>query len=168
MGALPLLQFVRRVHTAATALAAAVAQGSVVFVAIVKPIIVGEFFAGGDVAQRLYKDPVLFLVGLTVGIAGVVHEHGHPMPIDHNLAVTDPKEIGERAAIVANVSLSFADAFARVLENTSFLRDVVQGEASSGVNIRGTNNQAWQAAVLPESVVSSITYDSARFCTTAR
>jgi len=77
--------------------------------------------------------------------------------VDYDLAVTDSKEIGERPAVIANVSLSFADALSRVLENASALRDVVQGKASSGMNIRGTNDQAWQAAVLQEVVVSSIT-----------
>src|SRR5271166_5726886 len=89
LGALLLPQLFWGIHASAAALAVAKA-GSVV-IAIVKPVIVGQFLAGGDVAQRNDVHPVSFLVGLAVGIAGVIHEHRHPVSVNDHLAVADSK-----------------------------------------------------------------------------
>ena len=51
-----LLQLLRRVHAAAAILAAAVARS--VVVTVIEPVVVGEFFAGLDVANAGDEDAV--------------------------------------------------------------------------------------------------------------
>ncbi len=76
----------------------------------------------------------------------------------HHCAVADSKEVGELAAFVALVALRLSDAFSGVFQDARTIGDVVQGEASGGMNVRGANNEARQVVVLPGCVGGSIAY----------
>src|ERR1019366_88446 len=126
-------------------------------VAIIETIVVGKFFAGSNVANRGDEDAFPFFVGLAVGIARMVHKHRHPVAIDHHLAIANAEQISERAAFVAGVAFGLGDALSRVFQDASTLGNIVKGEASSSVNVRGTNDETRQEEVLPVNLVCSIT-----------
>src|SRR5579875_1277944 len=131
-----------RVH-AAPAIAATAVAGRLVL-AVVEAVVVGQFFAGGNVANAFDVDAPVLLVGFAVGIAGVIDEHGHAMTVDHHLAIPYAKKIGEGATIIAIITLGLGDAFAGVFQHARPFGNVVQREASSGMNVGGTNDKARQ------------------------
>ena len=54
-----------------------------VLVGVVQVVLVGQFFAGGDVANGRDEDAAVFiLLGLAVGVAAVVDEHGGAEAVD--------------------------------------------------------------------------------------
>src|SRR5580692_9051092 len=142
-----LLELLRRVHASPAALAAAV-TGSIVL-AVVEPVIVGEFFAGSDVANAGDEDAVSVLIGLAIGIAGVIDEHRHAVAVDYNFAIADTEQISEWAPIVAIVAFGLGNAFASVFQYPSTVGYVVQRKTSGGMNVRGANDEARQAVSLP-------------------
>src|SRR5271165_1425350 len=161
LGAL-LLQLLGRIHASAAALAAAIARRIVV--AVVQPVIVSEFLAGGDIAQRNDVHPVVFLIRLTVGIARMVHEHCHSVSVDDHLTIADSKQVRERPAVVSVIALSFGDALACIFQDACAFGNAFQRETSGGVNVRGSNDEAQQKENTPWKFVGSIAHLQKLLC----
>lgn len=73
--------FLGRVHGAAAVVGAAVACAGVV-AAIVEAVVVGDFFAGGDVAKGDDPDVAVVFGGFGIPVATVVDEHGAAEAVD--------------------------------------------------------------------------------------
>ena len=83
-------------HGAAALDGAAVAVGGGV-VGVVEVVLVGELFAGGDVAEGDDEDAAVFIFGLAVGVAGVVDEHGGAEAVDDGAVLSGAEEVGDEA-----------------------------------------------------------------------
>lgn len=67
---------------------------SIVLVAIVQVVVVGELFPWRDAAQRHHPNASTQLFRFAIGVAGVVDVHRHAVTIDHGGTVSDAKEVG--------------------------------------------------------------------------
>src|SRR5215470_12544155 len=66
------------------------------------------------------------------------------MTVDHGFAVAHSKQVGKRAALVTTIAFFFRDTFAGVLEHNRTFRNVLQGEATCGMNVGGACYEARQ------------------------
>src|SRR6185437_14352867 len=112
----PSLQFFGRVHGLAAVGGSAVAGGFIV-VAVVEVVVVGEFFAGGDVANGFNPDATSNFVGFAIRVAGVVEEHGHSVAVDDDGAVADAEQIGGWRVLVFGVGEFLGNARAGVFDD---------------------------------------------------
>lgn len=106
--ALSALQFIERKHGSAATYRSTIAR-CILFIAIKQAIIVGNFFARGDIANRAYPNVPINFIRLAVRIAGMIDKHRHAVSVDDLGSIADRKEISDRFAIVAAVRLIFID-----------------------------------------------------------
>src|ERR1035441_4153654 len=134
------LEFVVAEHGGAAGGGAAIAV-LVVFVGVVQVVLVGEFFAGGDVADGGDEDAALFvLLGLAVGVAAGVDEHGGAETVDDFSAAGE--EVGDEAVLVAGVGDGLGQAGAVVLADADAFLDGPHGVAAGCVDGRGANDKS--------------------------
>lgn len=120
---------------------AAVAVGRFV-VGVVEVVLVDELFAGGDVADGLDVDAAVGLLGLAVGGAGVVDEHGGGEAVDDVVGAVDGEEIGYGFFGVAVVGDVFRDAGAVVFEDEAAAGDGVEGDDAGSVDGGGADEES--------------------------
>ena len=65
-------------------------------IAVVKVVVVGEFFSGSDVADGADEDPAIDFVSFTIWTARVIYECGNIVAVDHMFTVGQAKQIGAR------------------------------------------------------------------------
>jgi hypothetical protein len=129
-----------RVHRPAALGRSAIADGLVV-AAVIEAIIVGDLFAGGDLADGLDPDAPALLAGLTVGVATVVDEHGHAMAVDDHLATPKSKQIGDGRGFIGLVRLGLGEPGAGVFGDARAFADFRCGIAAGGVDGGGADDQ---------------------------
>lgn len=134
-------QFFCGIHGATAILRAAVAWG-LFFAAVVEAVVVAKFLAGGNVADGHNPDSVIGFLGLAIGIAGMVDEHGDAVTIDYFGAIANTEEIGDRFVFVAAVGLLFIDDGASVFDHAGAFRDGRGGVTTGGVDEGGANDEA--------------------------
>ena len=106
-------------------------------------VLVGEFLAGGDVADGVDEDAFVFgFFRLAVGIAVVVEEHGGAKAVDHGVAVANAEEIGDGTFAVTVVGLGLGKTGAVVFEDTRTFADGIEGVAAGTVDGGGPNEEA--------------------------
>jgi len=108
----------------------------------VEVVLVDELFAGGNVADGLDVDAAVVLLGLAVGGAGVIDEHGGGEAVDDVGGAVDGEEVGDRLLGVALVGDVLGDAGAVVLEDAAAARDGVERGDAGGVDGGGSDEQA--------------------------
>jgi hypothetical protein len=140
-GALAAADFVVGIHCSAATYGAAVAI-CIVFVAVVEVVIVGKFFVCLNIADGLDPDPAPLLVSFTIGLAGMIDEHGGAVTIDYDFAVAKSKKIGCWRVLILLISKFFADTRASVFHHPSARLNGRGGVASGSMNGRGSNDQA--------------------------
>jgi hypothetical protein len=84
----------------------------------------------------------LVLLGVAVGVAGVVEEHGGAEAVDDVALVAEAEEVGDGALGVALVGEFLGDARSVVLEDALAAGDGIERVAASGMDGRGANEQA--------------------------
>ena len=80
------------------------------------------------------------LVGLAVGVAGVVDEHGDAVPVDYLRSVTDSEEIGGGRVLVLYVGLLFGYARPGVFDDAGAILDWLGGVAAGGMDGGGADD----------------------------
>jgi len=124
----------RGVHAAPAFWHAAIAR-SIVF-AIKQAVVVGQLFAGLDIAQSNNPNVSRNDVGFAVGLTGMVDKRSNAVAIDHVLAAVETEEIRHRHVIIEIVGLLVAQAFADVLHDESAFSDSRGGVTTTGMNAR--------------------------------
>jgi hypothetical protein len=130
-----------RVHTSAAIFGPAKAQGKVIWVAIVKVVVVREFFSRKNLSNCTNDHSAVDLVGLAVRITGMIDEGGYAITINHALAIGQAKEVGSGRVLVNRVGFRVAKARARIFgdDRAAFYR---RGSVDTvGVNLRSANNE---------------------------
>lgn len=74
------------------------------------------------------------LLGLAVGVAGVVDEHGRPVAIDHLRSVPDAEQVRDGFIGVAKVGHILIDPRTRVFDDASAFGDGGSSVTTGGVD----------------------------------
>src|SRR6185312_17523443 len=102
--------------------------------ALVEAVVVGNFLPWGDVPDGLDPDAAAHLAGLAVWIATVVDKHGKAVPVDHDRAVTESKQVGHRGPLIADVGVLLFHACPGVLGNAGAFANSGGCVAACGMN----------------------------------
>ncbi len=141
LGSLAALYLFSRIHGSAALTGPAVADGFVV-AAVVKAIVVSNFFGRSYVADSLDPHMAIFFFCLAIWVATVVDEHGHGVAIDYDIPLAKSKQVGDGRLVVRLVSLLFGELMAGVFNYVSTFADGCCGVASGGMNGRGANDES--------------------------
>ena len=132
--------FGRRVHGATAILGAAIARGLVI-TAVIKAVIVGDFFARRNALHGVDPYPALFLPCLAIWVAAVVDEHGGAMAVDDDRAISESKQVGDGRLFIEHVRLILTESRTGVFRYARTLRDTSCGIATGGVNRGGADDK---------------------------
>jgi len=127
------LDFFFGIHAAAAGWGFAIAGAGVVG-AVVEAVVVGDFAAGGDVAEGDDEDSAIFFNGFGVAFAAVVDEHGGAEAVDDDPSVTESKEVGDGVVLVEVVGFFFGDAAAGVFGDAFAFGNDGGGITAGGVD----------------------------------
>jgi len=132
--------FFARIHRSAALACTAVADGLVV-AAVVKTIVVGDLFAGSDVANRRNPHAPPDFPRFAVGIATMIDEHCRAVAIDDDRAVSESKQIGNGRVLVCCVGFFLGEARPRVFGYAHAFTNRGRGIAARGVDGRRANDE---------------------------
>src|SRR5579863_7987133 len=105
----PAADLVVGVHGSAAIICAAV-TGLGVIASVVEAIVIGDLGAGGYVLDGPDPDTAAYFVGFAIGIATVIDEHGHAVPIDDRCPPAESKQVGYGRFFVEGVGFGLAQA----------------------------------------------------------
>jgi hypothetical protein len=111
-------------------------MGRVIRVAVVKVVVVGEFFSGSDVANGTDEDAAIDLVSFTIWTTRVIYECGNIVAVNHMFTVGQAKQIGARRVLVNGIGLVVCQTRPGVLDN-----NVLHPDWGCGVNPISVNSR---------------------------
>src|SRR6266404_477881 len=118
------------------------AERFILVIAVVEVVIVGELFAGCDIAGGDDPYSLVNLVSLTVGFATMIDESGGAMTIDDVDAVIQSKKIGLLAMVIQFIGLRACDARPGVFKDVRAFFYRVVGVNTGGMNVRRANDES--------------------------
>lgn len=126
----------------------AMTGGGVVFFAIEKVVVVGEFLARMNVANGDNPYLSVDLIGLAVGITGMIDECGNTVSIDDAITISHGEKISDVAMFVDFVAFFFGNARPRIFDDLCAPLDRSSSKDAGSVNFRGSNDQSHVREVL--------------------
>ena len=127
-------------HGSAAAVSAAMARNVLAGFGVIDVVVVRQLFAGSDVAQGDNPDAIINLVGLTVGLAGMIHKSRHAKAVNDCFSISHAIQVGDFAVGVETVGFLCGETRACVFQDVSSSRDRSGGVDTGTMQRRGSDD----------------------------